>query len=124
MMLKPSLCHYSYMYIVVKETLTVPETSVTGAETNNTNKEVVFKNRSPITNCISEINNTQIDNAKDIDAIMLTYDLIILRKLFANIWRFMAILSGLYLNATFIFCKSPVLGVRWQSGPEASRQLL
>ena len=75
MMLKPSLCHYSYMYIVVKETLTVPETSVTGAETNNTNKEVVFKNRSPITNCISEINNTQIDNAKDID-IILPYMLI------------------------------------------------
>ena len=43
MMLKPSLCHYSYVYIVVKETLTVPETSATGAETNNTNKKVVLK---------------------------------------------------------------------------------
>ena len=37
---------------------------------NNTNKKVIFKNCAPFTNCISEINNTQIDNAKDIDIVM------------------------------------------------------
>ena len=30
----------------------------------------------PFTNCISEINNTQIDNAKDIDIVMPMYNLI------------------------------------------------
>ena len=33
-------------------------------------KKVIFKNCAPFTDCISEINNTQIDNAKDIDIIM------------------------------------------------------
>ena len=27
-------------------------------------KKVIFKNRAPFINCISEINNTQVDNAK------------------------------------------------------------
>ena len=30
----------------------------------------------PFTNCISEINNTQVDNAKDIDIVMPMYNLI------------------------------------------------
>ena len=37
-------------------------------------KEV--KNCAPFINCISEINNTQIDSCKDIDIIMLIYNLI------------------------------------------------
>ena len=37
---------------------------------------MIFKNCAPFTNCISEINNTQIDNAKDIDIIMPVYNLI------------------------------------------------
>ena len=40
------------------------------------NKGVAFKNCAPFTNCISEINNTQIDNAKDIDIVMPMYNLI------------------------------------------------
>ena len=39
-------------------------------------KGVVLKNCAPFTNCISEINNTQVDNAKDIDIVMLMYNLI------------------------------------------------
>ena len=39
-------------------------------------KVVVFKNCAPFTNCISEINNTQVDNAKGIDIVMLMYNLI------------------------------------------------
>ena len=34
------------------------------------------KNCAPFINCISEINNTQIDNAKDIDIVMPMYNLI------------------------------------------------
>ena len=37
---------------------------------------MAFKNCAPFTNCISEINNTQVDNAKDIDIIMPMYNLI------------------------------------------------
>ena len=37
---------------------------------------MVFKNCAPFTKCISEINNTQVDNAKDIDIVMPVYNLI------------------------------------------------
>ena len=72
-MLKSSLCDYSDAYILVKGTITVNNTA---AAVNNTNKKVIFKNCAPFTNCISEINNTQIDNAKDIDIVMPMYNLI------------------------------------------------
>ena len=39
-------------------------------------KGVVFKNCAPFTNCISELNNTKVDNAKDIDIVMPMYNLI------------------------------------------------
>ena len=67
-MLKSSLCDYSDAYILVKGTTTVADTSATGAAANNTNKKVIFKNCAPFTNWISEINNTQVDNAQDIDS--------------------------------------------------------
>ena len=75
-MLKSSLCDYSDAYILVKETISVNNTAAQGAATNNTNKKVIFKNCAPFTNCISEINNTQIDNAKDIDIVMPMYNFI------------------------------------------------
>ena len=40
------------------------------------NKRVIFKNCAPFTNCKSEINNTEIDNAKNIDIVMPMYNLI------------------------------------------------
>ena len=36
----------------------------------------MFKNCAPFTNCISKVNNTQIDNAKDTDIVMPMYNLI------------------------------------------------
>ena len=75
-MLKSSLCDYSDAYILVKGTISVNNTAAQGAAANNTNKKVIFKNCAPFTNCISEINNTQIDNAKDIDIVMPMYNLI------------------------------------------------
>ena len=41
-----------------------------GVSANDNAKEVVIKNCVPFTDCISEINNTQINNAKNIDAVM------------------------------------------------------
>ena len=46
------------------------------APADNNDKEVLFKNCALFTDCISEINNTQIDNAKNIDLIMPMYNLI------------------------------------------------
>ena len=75
-MLKSSLCDYSDAYILVKGTISVNKTSAQGAAANNTNKKVIFKKCAPFTNCISGINNTQIDNAKDIDIVMPMYNVI------------------------------------------------
>ena len=75
-MLKSSLCDNSDVYILVKGTINVNNTAAQGAAANNTNKKVIFKNCAPFTNCISEINNTEIDNAKDIDIVMPMYNLI------------------------------------------------
>ena len=77
-MLKSSLCDYSDAYILVKGRITV---TGEGADANarhadERKKGVVFKNCAPFTNCKSEINNTEVDNAKDIDIVMSMYNLI------------------------------------------------
>ena len=73
-MLRSSLCDYSDAYILVKGNIAVNNTA--GAAANNTNKKVIFKNCASFTNCISKINNTQIDNAEYIDIVMPMYNLI------------------------------------------------
>ena len=76
-MLRSSLCDYSDAYILVKGNITVNNTAADGAAAaNNTNKKVIFKNCAPFTNCISKINNTEIDNAECIDIVMPMYNLI------------------------------------------------
>ena len=75
-MLNSSLCDYSDAYILVKGTITVNNTAAADADANNANKKVIFKNCAPFTNCISEIDNRQVDNAEDIDIVMPMYNLI------------------------------------------------
>ena len=70
-MLRFSLCDSSDAYILVSATITVPNTTAA----NNT-KNIIIKNCAPFTNCLSEINNTQIDDAKDIDIVMPMYKLL------------------------------------------------
>ena len=55
---------YSDAYIFVKGTIAIAPVPMPATKPNNNDKEVVFKNSSPFTDCIREINNTQIDNAK------------------------------------------------------------
>ena len=74
-MLKSNLCDYSDGYILVKENVTVNNTR-TAAAPNNRMDKVIFKNCAPFTDCISEINNSQIDNATDIDLVTPMYNLI------------------------------------------------
>ena len=63
------------IYILVKANITVNNTAGAGAAADNTGKKILFKNCAPFTNCISKINNTQIDNAEYIDIVMLMYNL-------------------------------------------------
>ena len=74
--LRSSLCDYSDVYILVKGNITVNNTAEDGAALDNTNKKVKFKNCAPFTNCLSKINNTQIDNAEYIDIVMAMYNII------------------------------------------------
>ena len=67
---------YSGAYIHVKATITVTNTVAAATPVNNTNEKVIFKNCAPFTNCISEINNTQVDNAQDIDIVIPMYNVI------------------------------------------------
>ena len=80
-MLKSSLCDYSNVYILVKGNIAVPGDKGLPAERNNAQLiaarqtfKVAFKNCCPFINCISEVNNTQINNAKDVDVVMLMYN--------------------------------------------------
>ena len=63
LMLRSSLCDYIDAYIIVKGYITINNIAAGGAAANNTNKKVIFKNCAPSTNCISKINNTEVDNA-------------------------------------------------------------
>ena len=69
-MLRSSLCDYSDAYM--SATITVPNTAEAAAAKNR--KKIIIKNCFPFTNYISEINNTQIDNAKDINMVMPMYN--------------------------------------------------
>ena len=66
-MLRSSLCDYSDAYILVKGNISVSNSAAADADANNTNKNVVFKICASLIECISKINNTDIDNAQDID---------------------------------------------------------
>ena len=79
-MLKSSLCDYSDAYIIVRGTITITRAGADAAarQADERDKGVAFKNCAPFINCISEtnnINNIQVDNAKDIDIIMPMYNL-------------------------------------------------
>ena len=77
-MLRSNLCDYAYSYILVKGTITITgEADNTAAEgADERDKGVTFKNCAPLTKCISRINNTDIDNAHNIDIVMPLYNLI------------------------------------------------
>ena len=62
------------LYILVKGTITVPNTAAAGAAVNNTDKKVIFKNWAPFTNCIIEISTTKVHDAQDIDIVMPMYN--------------------------------------------------
>ena len=55
-------------------TITVNNTAAADANANNTIKKGIFKNCARFTKCVREINNTNVDDAKDIDILMPMYN--------------------------------------------------
>ena len=74
-MLRNSLCDFSDVYNLVKGTITIANTAAAVAA-NNVYKKVVSKNFAPFINCISRINNRQLNVALDIDVVISMYNLI------------------------------------------------
>ena len=62
---------FSDAYIVAKGIITT-----TDLDNAKRNKSVAFKNNTPFINCTSKINGVQIDNAEDLDVVMLMYNLL------------------------------------------------
>ena len=75
-MIRSNLSDYSEVYIPVKENIVVSNSAAQGATINNTNKKVTFKNCALFTSCATKINNTQVDDAQDIDIVISMYNLI------------------------------------------------
>ena len=77
-MLKSNLCDYSDAYILFKGQITITGAGDDAAagQADERDKGAAFKTCAPFTNCTSEINNRQVDNAKDIDIVMPMYNLI------------------------------------------------
>ena len=79
-MLKSRLCDYSDAYILLKGRIIITGSGADAVARQAINDErdkvVIFKNCAPFINCKSEINNTEIDNAKDIYIAMSMYNLI------------------------------------------------
>ena len=65
--LKSNLCDYNDAYILVRGDITVVAAPAT---------QVAFKNCAPFTKCITKIDGTTIDDAKDLDLVMPMYNLI------------------------------------------------
>ena len=77
-MLRTSLCDYNDAYILVNGTITITAAGDNDAarRLDERNKGVIFNNCVSFTDCISEIDNTQVDNTKYIDVVMPMHNLI------------------------------------------------
>ena len=87
-MLRPNLCNFSDAYIVVEGDITLEGDN----DANKRNKNLRFKNDTPFMNCISKINGIKIDNAEDLDVLMLMYNLLEYsknyRKTTGSLWNY------------------------------------
>ena len=87
--LKSSLCDCSDAYVLTCVAVTV--TALPTGRGNNY-KQVIFKNHALFTDSISNINNAQVDNVKDIDVVIAKYNLIEYRnnyfKKIGKLWQY------------------------------------
>ena len=101
-MIRSDLRDYSDTYIPFNRTITVPNRAATGTATNNTNKRLIFKKCATFTDCITKINDTQVDDAQNIDVVMPIYNLIEYRdaclKTSGSSWQYYRDEPALYAN--------------------------
>ena len=71
-MLRSNLCDYADAYVLVNGTITITGAEDDGAagRADERDKDVTLKNCASFTKCMSRINNTEIDTARDIDIVM------------------------------------------------------
>ena len=93
-MLKSSLNDYSDAYILLKGKITITGAGDDAAarQGDERDKGVAFKNCAPFTNGLSEINNIQLDDCKDIYIVMPLYNLLEYSDNYAktsgNLWQY------------------------------------
>ena len=77
-MLNPSLFDYSDTYKLVSGTIIIIGAGGDDAvkRAGEKDKEALLKNFTPFTDCNNEMNNSQVDHTKDIDLVVLIYNLI------------------------------------------------
>ena len=71
-MLRLDLRKYKDAYTLVNEIITVTDTN----NDSRQNKKLVFKNNATFISCTEKNNNTFLDNAKDLDIVILMYNLL------------------------------------------------
>ena len=93
-MLRSSLSGHSDAYVLVSGTITITRVGADdpAKRLDERNKGALFKKYAPFTDFISEASNTQIDNAKYIDVVMLMCNLIEYSnnylKTSGNLWQY------------------------------------
>ena len=76
-MLRSDLCDYADAYILIKRTITVNGV-VNGVKNEiiRRNRKIMLKNNAPFVSSITRINNEFIEDADDLDIVMLMYNLL------------------------------------------------
>ena len=77
-MLRSNLCDYSDAYILVKGTITVTAPGVNNNADNirdKRNRPLILKNNAPFVSCITRINGELIEDADDLDIVIVMYNL-------------------------------------------------
>ena len=78
-MLKSNLCDYSDAYILVKGTITVTAPGANNGVNNirdKKNRSLILKSNAPFVSCITIIDGELIEDADDLDIVMLMYNLL------------------------------------------------
>ena len=90
-MLRSDLYNYSDAYIVVKGDIILKKRTARNI-IGTRNRFLAFINNAPFTNRVSTINNVSIDNAEDLDIVMLMYNLLEYsknyRKTIGSFWNY------------------------------------
>ena len=73
---------YSNTYILAKANIAIAGAEVVGTvaerqtKKNERDERVIFINCPPVTDCISKVNDTQVDNTKDVNVVISIYNLL------------------------------------------------